>query len=257
MSGLVLESTKGEPDELLRLDGVFIYVGILPKSDLVKDLCDLDERGFVVVDTANMTSLPGLFAAGDVTNDTLKQAITAAAQGATAAYNAFMHSADRVCSLGLRAPRARCRTARADPPRCRRRGIHSSTVTTSHGPARCVRGPRPRKETPPMSDAIAHVTDASFTADVIESPKPYVLDFWAPWCGPCRMMEPVLEEVATENPSLSVGKLNVDENPTTAQQFDILSIPTLLVFAEGQVVKKLVGAMNKKKLVEELAPWLG
>jgi thioredoxin 1 len=108
-----------------------------------------------------------------------------------------------------------------------------------------------------MSDAIAHVTDASFATDVIDNPKPYVLDFWAPWCGPCRMMEPVLEEVASENASLSVGKLNVDENPSTAQQFDILSIPTLLVFSEGQVAKKLVGAMNKKKLLEELSPWLG
>jgi thioredoxin reductase (NADPH) len=99
VSGLLLESTKGEEDEILHVDGVFIYVGTIPKSDLVKDLCDLDAQGFVVVDTANMTSLPGLFAAGDVTNDTLKQAITAAAQGATAAYNAFMHSSDRICSL--------------------------------------------------------------------------------------------------------------------------------------------------------------
>jgi thioredoxin 1 len=108
-----------------------------------------------------------------------------------------------------------------------------------------------------MSDAISHVTDASFAGDVLESPKPFVLDFWAPWCGPCRMMEPLLEEIAGENAGLSVGKLNVDDNPTTAQRFDILSIPTLLVFSEGQVVKKLVGAMNRKKLLEELAPWLG
>ena len=108
-----------------------------------------------------------------------------------------------------------------------------------------------------MSDAIAHITDASFAADVTESPTPFVLDFWAPWCGPCRMMEPILEEVASENAAITVGKLNVDENPATAQQYDILSIPTLLVFSEGQVVKKLVGAMNKKKLLEELDAWLG
>ena len=109
-----------------------------------------------------------------------------------------------------------------------------------------------------MSDFIVAVTDGSFATDVGASTKPFVLDFWAPWCGPCRMMEPVLEEVAAENAGkISVGKLNVDDNPNTAQQYDILSIPTLLVFAEGQVVKKLVGAMNKKKLLDELGPWLG
>jgi thioredoxin reductase (NADPH) len=99
VSAVVLASTKGEPEKLLPVQGVFIYVGIDAKTDLVKDICDLDERGFVIVDTANMTSLPGLFAAGDVTNDTLKQVVTAAAQGATAAFNAFSHAEPRTCML--------------------------------------------------------------------------------------------------------------------------------------------------------------
>ncbi len=109
-----------------------------------------------------------------------------------------------------------------------------------------------------MSDNLMQVTDANFEDSVVKSAKPVVLDFWAPWCGPCRMMEPVLEEASTEwADKLVVGKLNVDENPGTATKFDILSIPTLLVFADGQVVKKLVGAMPKKRLLEELAPWIG
>jgi thioredoxin 1 len=107
-----------------------------------------------------------------------------------------------------------------------------------------------------MAD-LTQVTDANFESTVTSSSKPFVLDFWAPWCGPCRMMEPVLKEIAAENEKLTVGKLNVDENPAIATKFDILSIPTLLVFVDGQVAKKLVGAMPKKRLLEELSAWVG
>ena len=106
-----------------------------------------------------------------------------------------------------------------------------------------------------MADLI-QVTDANFETTVVGSAKPFVLDFWAVWCGPCRQMEPVLNKLTAENDSIVVGKLNVDENPAVATKFDILSIPTLLVFVDGQVVKKLVGAMAPQRLSDALAEWL-
>jgi thioredoxin 1 len=107
-----------------------------------------------------------------------------------------------------------------------------------------------------MSENIVTVSDGVFESTVISSAKPFLLDFWAPWCGPCRMMEPLLEEIAAEfGGKVVVGKLNVDDNPETAMRYDVMSIPTLLVFANGAVAKKLVGAMPKKKLLEELSAW--
>jgi thioredoxin reductase (NADPH) len=100
VTGLNLHSTNDEPDEFLPLDGVFIFVGVDPKSELVKDLCDLDKAGFVKADTNGLTSHPGLYAAGDVTVGDLKQVITAAAGGASAAFEALRYIDERLCSIG-------------------------------------------------------------------------------------------------------------------------------------------------------------
>lgn len=101
--------------------------------------------------------------------------------------------------------------------------------------------------------ATQKVTDADF-ASFIQSDKPVLVDFWATWCGPCKMMAPVLEEVSDEYAGkLVVGKLDVDENPQTAGQFGIMSIPTLLLFKDGQVVKQLIGYKPKDDLVAQLS----
>jgi thioredoxin len=106
-----------------------------------------------------------------------------------------------------------------------------------------------------MSD-LTNVTDNNFQAEVIESDKPTLVDFWAPWCGPCRVVAPVLEEMAQQRDDLRIVKLNVDENQQTAAQFGVLSIPTMILFKNGAPAKTIIGAYPKKKLEAELEPVL-
>jgi thioredoxin 1 len=103
-----------------------------------------------------------------------------------------------------------------------------------------------------MAGNLPDVTDSNFQAEVLESEKPVLVDFWAPWCGPCRVVAPVLEEIAAERDDLRIVKLNVDENQQTAANFDVLSIPTMILFKNGQVAKKVIGAYPKKRLESEL-----
>lgn len=99
-----------------------------------------------------------------------------------------------------------------------------------------------------------NVSDASFATDVLASSKPVLVDFWATWCGPCRMVAPVLEEIAAEHGArLTIAKLDVDANPETARDFDVVSIPTLILFTGGEPVKRIVGAKGKAALLRELS----
>jgi thioredoxin 1 len=109
-----------------------------------------------------------------------------------------------------------------------------------------------------VAAGIANLTDATFDEVVKASSKPIVVDFWADWCGPCKMIAPILAEIATEeHEKLTVAKLNVDENPAIAMRYQVRSIPTLLVFKDGVLAKTMVGAKGKGQMLRELSEFLG
>jgi thioredoxin 1 len=108
-----------------------------------------------------------------------------------------------------------------------------------------------------MAANIAHLTDTNFNEEVKGSEEPVLVDFWAEWCGPCKMIAPILEEIATEQAGkIKIVKLNVDDAPQTAQQFQVMSIPTLILFKDGEIQKRVVGARGKGQLLEEISAFL-
>jgi thioredoxin 1 len=103
-----------------------------------------------------------------------------------------------------------------------------------------------------VASEVKTLTDATFDTEVAGTGTPIIVDFWAPWCGPCRMVGPVIDEIAQEHADkVTVGKLNVDENPATAQKYGIMSIPTIILFKDGEPAKKVIGARSKADFLRE------
>jgi thioredoxin 1 len=128
----------------------------------------------------------------------------------------------------------------------RRRLLHAQSIVTINGYRYC-KPPRILEEA--MSDLILHVTDDSFEQDVLKADVPVLVDYWAEWCGPCKMIAPILDEVAKEYAGrLKVAKLNIDQNELTPPKFGIRGIPTLMIFKDGQVAATKVGALAKSQL---------
>jgi thioredoxin 1 len=107
-----------------------------------------------------------------------------------------------------------------------------------------------------VTGKLPDVTDTNFQDEVLESDKPVLVDFWAPWCGPCRVVHPILAEMLAEREDLRIVSLNVDDNQQTAANYEVLSIPTLILFRDGAETKRIVGALPKKRLESELEPAL-
>ena len=240
------DNLSGE-ESSLDLAGVFVAIGHQPNTALFKGQLEMEDNGYLRTFGGTRTNVEGVFAAGDVQDHTYRQAITAAGSGCMAALDAERFLEDQAASG--------------------RRGALSPTEDDGNASGRREVAPNAGRGSPvtvgtrpggaSMSDQITTLSDASFDEHVKASDVPVLVDFWAEWCGPCKMIAPVLEEIAGEQVGkLSVAKLNIDDNLDVTRRFDVMSIPTLILFKEGEPATRIVGAKGKAQLLQEISAYL-